>query len=305
MKTIAVVGDPVLDQVYQAADPVVSGGKMLGTFVGVAPGGTTANFACAAARFGLRPRMFGQVADTWEGDVHRKALEAFGVDTQGLIDRDVERGAHTVIIIGPDGEKTLIYVPFPQDGSIEPNALLNHDLIYVMAADFNRITTHLTNSTVEICVDVDAAAGLDYEAFRQVAKHTDVLFINDIGFRKLVGRAPDLSIIEALLGEGPSLVCCTGGAGMSYAVERDGQGRVSGLQRAAVPARVVDTTGAGDCFNAAFLARRARGESLADCMDFAMAAGALATEGIGARESLPETAIVLDRMSAHRTASEL
>ncbi len=49
----------------------------------------------------------------------------------------------------------------------------------------------------------------------------------------------------------------------------------------AIPARLVDPTGAGDCFASAFLFRLAETEDLAEAMDFAIAAGALAVEGRG------------------------
>jgi hypothetical protein len=49
----------------------------------------------------------------------------------------------------------------------------------------------------------------------------------------------------------------------------------------ALPANPVDPTGAGDCFASAFLFRLAETEDLAEAMDFAIAAGALAVEGHG------------------------
>lgn len=49
----------------------------------------------------------------------------------------------------------------------------------------------------------------------------------------------------------------------------------------------VDTTGAGDCLAAAFLAAICRGHSLAEAARFANAAGALATLGMGGADSAP------------------
>jgi sugar/nucleoside kinase (ribokinase family) len=48
---------------------------------------------------------------------------------------------------------------------------------------------------------------------------------------------------------------------------------------------VVDTIGAGDCFIAALLAARCRGESTFDVLTFANAAAALSTTGVGGRAS--------------------
>jgi ribokinase len=47
------------------------------------------------------------------------------------------------------------------------------------------------------------------------------------------------------------------------------------------PVAAIDSTGAGDSFDAAFLAGRAAGLPLSDCLDRACQAGALSTLGIG------------------------
>jgi sugar/nucleoside kinase (ribokinase family) len=52
---------------------------------------------------------------------------------------------------------------------------------------------------------------------------------------------------------------------------------------AAPPARAVDSTGAGDAFVAGFLAARLRGAPIETCLQQAVAAGAKATEIVGAR----------------------
>ncbi|WP_238016920.1 PfkB family carbohydrate kinase [Dactylosporangium sp. AC04546] len=63
------------------------------------------------------------------------------------------------------------------------------------------------------------------------------------------------------------------------------------------PARVVDTTGAGDTFTAALAVALAAGRQLPDAVRWAAAAGALATEAFGARGSLP-TAEAVDTRAA-------
>ena len=54
----------------------------------------------------------------------------------------------------------------------------------------------------------------------------------------------------------------------------------------------VDTTGAGDTFNAAFVSATARGLPLAERLRFACAAGALSVTGMGPRGRLPTLAEV-------------
>lgn len=56
----------------------------------------------------------------------------------------------------------------------------------------------------------------------------------------------------------------------------------------------LDATGAGDCFNGAYLARRARGEDVFASARWAVASAALSTQGYGAVAPLPTQAQVAD-----------
>jgi 2-dehydro-3-deoxygluconokinase len=49
----------------------------------------------------------------------------------------------------------------------------------------------------------------------------------------------------------------------------------------------IDATGAGDCFNGAYLARRSRGEDVFTSARWAVASAALSTQGYGAVAPLP------------------
>ena len=63
-------------------------------------------------------------------------------------------------------------------------------------------------------------------------------------------------------------------------------------QVGAFPAQPVDTTGAGDCFNAGFLHFWLQGESPLNCLRAANICGALSTEAYGGIDGFPD----LDRI---------
>ena len=68
--------------------------------------------------------------------------------------------------------------------------------------------------------------------------------------------------------------------------------------KAAPPAvKVVDTTGAGDCFVGALAARLAAGASIPDAARYATAAAACSVERLGATPSMPTPKEVAARLA--------
>jgi sugar/nucleoside kinase (ribokinase family) len=71
----------------------------------------------------------------------------------------------------------------------------------------------------------------------------------------------------------------------------------------AYPVQVVDTTGAGDSFNAGFLHAWKREEPLSDCLHFAAVCGSLSTRGIGGTATQPDEAEVQRCLPAQRNST--
>ncbi|GKY96706.1 hypothetical protein MPSEU_000630100 [Mayamaea pseudoterrestris] len=67
---------------------------------------------------------------------------------------------------------------------------------------------------------------------------------------------------------------------------------------------VVDETGAGDCFRAAFCVGLSQGKPLEECLQFASAAGACSVERHGAVPSTPTRNDVMEKWNAHLQALE-
>jgi ribokinase len=99
-------------------------------------------------------------------------------------------------------------------------------------------------------------------------------------------------------GEGPKPVIAAAPA----TEDPPGATRVGDLRIWEVPAEMVatvDSTGAGDAFCGALAAALAEGRSLAEAVIRAVAAGALATTRLGAREGMP-TAVELEEFLGSR-----
>lgn len=116
----------------------------------------------------------------------------------------------------------------------------------------------------------------------------DVLTPNESELRVLLGRQADdpaesAQLARELLALGvKQLVITLGGRG---AMLVDAQGTVSHFP--AIPVEVVDTTGAGDAFNAALAVALGEGRSLVDAVRFALYGGAFACTRLGVIPALP------------------
>ena len=87
------------------------GDKMLGELIGRLPGGPCANFACAAARLGMRVASFSTVGEDKEGQAIIDDFANFGVTTDFVRVQAGGATPFTVIFIEPDGERIIIAVP--------------------------------------------------------------------------------------------------------------------------------------------------------------------------------------------------
>ena len=104
--------------------------------------------------------------------------------------------------------------------------------------------------------------------------------------------------IETAGPEGETIVTDEATAASAAAASGDAEG----IRVWEVPAErvaTIDSTGAGDAFNGALAAAIAEGRSLAEAVQRAVAAGALATTHVGAREGMP-TALELEEFLATR-----
>ena len=121
--------------------------------------------------------------------------------------------------------------------------------------------------------------------------HCGYLFPNETELARLTGLPTEseneiIRAAKSLQVKGCKNVCCTLGAKGSILIAEDGQV----LKQGAFPipgGKLVDTTGAGDTFRAAFAVAMLEGKTQQEAMRFASAAGAITVSRHGAIPSLP------------------
>lgn len=267
--------------------------KVMAALVGNMPGGPAANFACAASRLGLRVAALAEVGEDPAGQVIVDDFAGYGVDTSLIRVRPGGRTCFTVILIPPSGEKAIVVVP--TFAPFHPPELLREvfgrtRLAYLMPQDHRQfsVVSELAHTCgAEVMVDIEPTVGGNAAIMAGIMAGADIASFNQFGFRAARGAEPSLAAARELLGQGPHTVVVTLGAGGALAVTRDEEARHPGF-----PADAVDTTGAGDTFNAAFVSATARGLPLAERLRFACGAGALSVTGMGPRGRLPTLAEV-------------
>jgi len=114
---------------------------------------------------------------------------------------------------------------------------------------------------------------------------------------QLTGRTDPGEIVEEIHSRGPSIVALKLGA--AGALVSDGREM---HQIDAMPIDLVDASGAGDTFDAAFVVAHLEGRALAECARFANAAAALTASGVGCVGPIPRRGAV-DALLAGRAAS--
>jgi sugar/nucleoside kinase (ribokinase family) len=116
---------------------------------------------------------------------------------------------------------------------------------------------------------------LQTPGFREMLRAVDVLMLN-VSEAMQISGASDRDAAGMALAELTPLVVLKSGADGAYAYSDSGITHSPGLA-----VNVIDTTGAGDCFNAGFIAAHLRRETLESCLQLGNICGGLSTTAHG------------------------
>jgi sugar/nucleoside kinase (ribokinase family) len=256
-------------------------------------GGSGAIAACGAARLGLRVAFAGVVGDDVFGRFMLDALTERGVDTTGLVvDPSRPTGLSIVLSKGED-RATLSALGAIADLRAEmiDHALLRssrhvHVSSYFLqtglAADLPPLfrKAREAGGTTSIDPNWDPAGEWD-GGLLSLLSQTDCFLPNSVEARSITG-VDDIDVAALTLAERGSIVAVKFGQGGGLALWAD-----EVVRSESIPADVVDTTGAGDSFDAGFLAGRLAGLPLSRCLQLAVACGSLSTRAPGGTAAQP------------------
>ncbi len=203
-----------------------------------------------------------------------------GLDETGFRHHPIELRSVTVALSSP-GDRAMVSYQDPV--SVQPLAVLLYEhrprilmLPKLRCGAEVEAALRAGQLGTEVFVDCqDVPCTLDTPMVREVLAQVDVFAPNAGEALRLTGTSTVGDALEVLAGLVGTVVVKRGGAGAA-AVQEGKRYDV-----AAVPVDVLDTTGAGDCFNAGFVHARLAGWQLPDCLAAGVACGAAAVTGPG------------------------
>jgi sugar/nucleoside kinase (ribokinase family) len=247
---IATLGDVLLDVIVRLEEPLVPGADVRAETVAGA-GGQAANVAAWAAELGAEARCIAKRGDDAAGELVARELAAHGVELAG----PVAAGPTGVVVSAVEAGERALASDRGVATTLAPEELdaawLDCDVLHI--SGYSLVEEPISSASLQAArLAREAGARISVD----VAAWTEIRRFGPIRFRELLDElAPDvLFATEAeweLLGgaylSAPTGVLKRGPRGCSVFTED------SKLDFAAVPADVVDSTGAGDALAAGFL----------------------------------------------------
>src|SRR5512132_1634293 len=280
---LLVVGDCNPDLLLVGGDPVPEFGQreQLVDQAVLTIGGSGSITACGAARLGLSAALVAAVGCDHFGSHVLEEVAARGVDVSQCPRRDGDPTGITVILARGDDRAILTSIGAIAGltgADIDPGLLrsarhlhiASYFLLHGLRAGLPDIVSTARAAGVTVSLDPqDDPAGRWESGLPELVGNVDVLFVNERESAGIDTSGCPLVVVKR---------------GPRGALVRTPEGEVD---HSAVPVAMVDATGAGDSFDAGFLAAWLAGQPVADALALACACGALSTRAPGGTDAQP------------------
>ena len=285
---VLVVGDVIDDILVRPKGPIRNNTDVESE-ISISAGGSAANFASWLASLATKVNFVGRVA-TADVEKHAENLKAYGVTPHLQADDSSPTGSIVVLVQGEDrtfltdrgANKNL-------DVSLIPDELFG-DLVYLSGYSLLSLSPKAVKTLIQRAHSHGAKVACDPGSAG---------FIEDFGVKRFLEALEGVDILLPNLEEGrvlsgedrPELICgflAERFETVALTMGQDGCAVQSGdeyLRLEAVAADIVDSTGAGDAFAAAFLDQLAMAADLTAAATAGVRLGAIALTLTGGRPS--------------------
>lgn len=295
MKKIVVFGSSNMDMVVNVEQMPKKGETVKSLAFDMIPGGKGANQACACGKLGGRCVFLSVVGEDENGTRLLQSLKASGVDTGHILISKTAPTGMALITVDLTGENSIVVVPGANKecgfdyyccvkSEIESSDIVLAQLetlesvVYRLLSDAHDLgkTTILNPAPAPTALPDDLYASLDF------------ITPNETELEILTGSPTDtlehISIAaRSLIEKGVGNVIVTLGKLGALHVGRNVEVLYPAFEMIAI-----DTTAAGDTFNAALAVGLSEGMSVSNAINFGNAAAALSVSRKGAQSSIPD-----------------
>jgi len=297
---IAVLGSLNMDLVMEVERLPRPGETVPGKTFSRYPGGKGNNQAIASARLGAEVSLFGHVGTDAFGEELLRVAQDAGVDVTGVKRLPHVPTGMALILVAPDGQNQIAYAP-GANGKID-ESYVEQILPQLEAADV---------LLVQLEIPIDPLASLLRKLPKDrplvildpaPAQDLSALPLNRVDY--LTPNREELSVLldspvteKGELMRASQTLFSLGVRHLVVKADRDGAylAESGGVTRfPAYKVKAVDTTAAGDAFNAALAVMLAEGKGPYEAIGYANAAAAITVTRKGAASSLPTRTEVQD-----------
>ncbi|MBQ4061839.1 MAG: ribokinase [Christensenellaceae bacterium] len=270
------------------------GETVIGTNSSMSSGGKGANQAVQLAKMGAEVYMIGRVGKDSYGDFLISQLKAAGVKTDYVLQEDESTGLG-VVHCDSNGQYYAMVIPNANGSCCAADVMAAKDVI--AEADVMMCQLESTDDamycaakmakefSVPLILNPAPAKQVDPSLFACAhtitPNETETAFYTKMNAEELVTKEKWTIAANRLLDMGAKRALITLGGNGSFYLE---QGRE--IYVPAFSVNAVDTTAAGDAFNGAYAYAVATSLPLEESLMLATAAGALATQNVGAQASM-------------------
>jgi ribokinase len=294
-KPIVVVGSINTDLVAVTKRMPGVGETVIASEFQIHPGGKGANQAVAVARLGYPVRLIGRLGQDAFGAELRAHLHTAGVDITGVSNSDGVSGV-AVVVVTERGDNSILVAPganskvTPEDLDASISILRSAGLVLAQLEIPLETVEYLARicarENVPLILDPAPAMDLPPGIFKDIAwftpNQTEAAFYLGNKYADSSPRTP-AELAQIFLSNGCRGVVLKMGANGTYLGSQGGIGSL-------VPAfsvDAIDTTAAGDAFNAGFATGLMLGKPPLDSAFFAAAVAAISVTRAGAQPSMP------------------
>jgi ribokinase len=293
MKKILVIGSSNTDMVIKTEKIPSPGETILGGTFLMNPGGKGANQAVAASRLGGKVTFVAKIGDDMFGSETTGILKKEGVDTRYIVkDPDLPSGV-ALITVDDEGENSIVVAPGSNGNLLAQD--INNEIFSPVKFGVMLLQLEIPLMTVEY-----AALTASENKIKVILNPAPAQKLHDYLLKHLWLITPDETEAEILTGikvyneataeaaatylqkKGVRNVIITMGSAGAFVKTENFMQIFPGVK-----VKAIDSTGAGDVFNAALAVSFAEGKEIKDAVTFANKAASICVTRMGAQASAP------------------